>query len=256
MGFNKKIILGIILLLGIEGLVCSISYARRVKYVQDKQDRSEIVKADNTFAATGGGNKLKVALLPRGESVASMIGRVQECMELIKAFLKFEENAEIPEGTSPNIAGIVKSLFRYDEEATIDDVLQYGIIAARTGREFESSFPKRLPPDIEVVRDTVSNSAQLECFEYVMGKEAKTTPQEVNKFISELLEHEVSMPKPGDIVIYFDLNDRPVHIARYFGDGYVISKWSIGPVFRHPVQGVPDCWKMGLIRFFRPDISK
>jgi hypothetical protein len=79
--------------------------------------------------------------------------------------------------------------------------------------------------------------------EWLLDISDKRLVEEKYDFIQDGEERE------GDLVWYSDhFGDDLLHIGRYLGNGRVISKWGLGPVFEHSLDFVPT--RYGEMVFF------
>mgnify|MGYP001604471914 CR=1 FL=1 len=151
---------------------------------------------------------------------------------------------------------------------TIDELLPNG---PETWHLYDTLVTRVRGMEIVEKRDPRTDSDR--CADYVFGRIMQEPWAQINlQFIEELwsdtirfLEgkgyYEVEMPKKGVMVAYFNTDYSAVlegarlgqAIAKHFGvfqNNRVISKWSRGHVYRHPIESVPTLYG-DEARFFR-----
>jgi len=72
----------------------------------------------------------------------------------------------------------------------------------------------------------------IDCVNYAIGS------NEFNDVLPGILEHDGN-PEEGDIIIYGNSIDQPIHMGVYQSDGKIISKWGdSGPLMKHDLKKI------------------
>lgn len=112
---------------------------------------------------------------------------------------------------------------------------------------FEKEVIPILPESIEVVALPPGEEHQYNCFAYALDLHEDAGPFKNGFVYSPFVEYllgekelkELSgIPQEGDIVLYWNGSELK-HAGKMIGTDMVISKWSGGPLLRHPLLHVP-----------------
>jgi hypothetical protein len=103
------------------------------------------------------------------------------------------------------------------------------------------------------------------CYEYAFGHLLETykAPRDILRSIgknkSTLLKYFdiTRTPEKGDLVVYYDKKDNPVHYAIFLETNRVMSKWGEYPVYAHAYFDAPNQYKHILkILKLKPGLTK
>ncbi|MEK7608466.1 MAG: hypothetical protein AAB495_02715 [Patescibacteria group bacterium] len=136
--------------------------------------------------------------------------------------------------------------------------------------QFKKNIHPHLPEGLNLFRLPIKNDACHNCYVYAFGlnndasfeRALLGTENRVQELVDGKILKEISSPVVGDYIIY--KNNKVIkHAGIFQGGNIVISKWGLGPVFKHPIFAVhpgygaeisyykktnPDTIKKGLIR--------
>ncbi|GEM_PF-1929622 len=139
-----------------------------------------------------------------------------------------------------NAKDIYPSLSLRDKRTVIQDLLN--------AAEYDSLGS--LPGFTLVERLGQDGQENIDCFTYALRPEGGSVYTRLKKFYEE--HNQVTTPVKGDLVLYLN-EGKMTHIGFWAGDGKVLSKVGVAPVYLHPYREVPPTYldQSEDIRFYR-----
>lgn len=117
---------------------------------------------------------------------------------------------------------------------------------------FERNTLPILPPELEVVEGVPTEDKNYNCFVYVLGlhKHAEIIgnkgwefTKNLGPIFDEMIEKgllkKVGAPTQGAVIVYRTQNGSISHVGLMENEDTIISKWSWGPLLKHPIFAVP-----------------